>query len=552
MNCCGLKLRLQYPEFCELLNQYDIVCLQETKTDDLDTIEFPGYVISMKNRKKYGKKSGGIVLAYKESLSDSIEILKSDSDFVLWFKVSSKSTDIIFGIVYIPPEGSPYLLPDTFDQVENEIRAFSENFDHVCLIGDFNSRTSDEPEFLDIDVNDHEENFTEYIQDGLAILDSLHIDRYRKSMDVIKNRSGTKLLDICKANNMFIVNGRIGDDKIDKGKLTCKNTSVIDYFICAYGVLQFVHNFKVLDFSFLYSDVHSPISASLQFDNIVESSDDKYTAENYVKQNTAKKWDASKQTLFCENIDRENLFNLEDKLDNIPVQNLDKSTVNEFVEGLGKLFIDSAKLTFGTQDITSNRGKNSNRKPRGDKPWFDHECKFARQHYRKLKRKFKYRPTNVQKREILDAEKRYKKLLDISSKKYRKDMRNKFKNLKTSNTKEYWRLLNRGKRRKQPDIPLDDLYSFFKKLNESPEENEENNIEFNLPGNNNIEQLNEELNATITQDEIVRCIKKLKNNKASGEDFIVNEYIKSSSELFLPLYEKMFNLIFESGTIPDV
>ena len=49
-------------------------------------------------------------------------------------------------------------------------------------------------------------------------------------MDKVKSRSG--LLDICKTNNLFIVNGRIGDDKTKSGKLTCKNSSVVDYCIC--------------------------------------------------------------------------------------------------------------------------------------------------------------------------------------------------------------------------------------------------------------------------------------------------------------------------------
>jgi hypothetical protein len=39
----------------------------------------------------------------------------------------------------------------------------------------------------------------------------------------------------------------------------------------------------------------------------------------------------------------------------------------------------------------------------------------------------------------------------------------------------------------------------------------------------------------------------LKNDKASGDDFIVNEYIKSSIDIILPVYIKMFNCIFSSG-----
>jgi hypothetical protein len=44
LNCCGVKLRLQYPAFCKLVCNQDTICLQETKTDDLDTIELPGYI----------------------------------------------------------------------------------------------------------------------------------------------------------------------------------------------------------------------------------------------------------------------------------------------------------------------------------------------------------------------------------------------------------------------------------------------------------------------------------------------------------------------------
>ena len=106
LNCCGVKLRLQYPAFCKLVCNQDTICLQETKTDDLDTIELPGYIFKMKNRKKIARKSGGMILAYKESLENYIELLDIESKYALWFKVSSKlvnlNEDVIFGNVYIP------------------------------------------------------------------------------------------------------------------------------------------------------------------------------------------------------------------------------------------------------------------------------------------------------------------------------------------------------------------------------------------------------------------------------------------------------------------
>jgi hypothetical protein len=42
---------------------------------------------------------------------------------------------------------------------------------------------------------------------------------------------------------------------------------------------------------------------------------------------------------------------------------------------------------------------------------------------------------------------------------------------------------------------------------------------------NNVNLLNERINRNITQDEIFNCIKHFKNNKACGDDCIINEYI---------------------------
>ena len=114
--------------------------------------------------------------------------------------------------------------------------------------------------------------------------------------------------------------------------------------------------------------------------------------------------------------------------------------------------------------------------------------------------------------------------------------------------------MNKGRDRKQPNIPLGDLFKFFKNLNKAPDEPlvQQDNFDTHLLDNVNIGPLNEEINFSITQEEILRCIKKFKNNKACGEDYVVNEYIKSSSDMFLPTYEKIFNAIFDSGVMPDI
>ena len=72
-------------------------------------------------------------------------------------------------------------------------------------------------------------------------------------MDAGKNRSGNILLELCRGNNLFIVNGRIGDDYLESGRLTCRNSSVVDYYICSPCFFEYVCNFKVVDLSRLMS-----------------------------------------------------------------------------------------------------------------------------------------------------------------------------------------------------------------------------------------------------------------------------------------------------------
>ena len=44
---------------------------------------------------------------------------------------------------------------------------------------------------------------------------------------------------------------------------------------------------------------------------------------------------------------------------------------------------------------------------------------------------------------------------------------------------------------------------------------------------------------------------KLKNNKACSNDGIINEYIKATAHAMMPLYVAFFNLIFDTGVLPD-
>jgi catalase (peroxidase I) len=65
---------------------------------------------------------------------------------------------------------------------------------------------------------------------------------------------------------------------------------------------------------------------------------------------------------------------------------------------------------------------------------------------------------------MIDAEKHYKHTLDRKYKKYRKKFSEDIQNLSKNNSKEFWKLLNKGKTKKQPNIEIDKLYDFFSKF----------------------------------------------------------------------------------------
>ena len=47
------------------------------------------------------------------------------------------------------------------------------------------------------------------------------------------------------------------------------------------------------------------------------------------------------------------------------------------------------------------------------------------------------------------------------------------------------------------------------------------------------------------------AVSNLKNGKSSGSDEILNEYIKNTRDTLMPIYIKLFNIILDSGIIPE-
>ena len=81
------------------------------------------------------------------------------------------------------------------------------------------------------------------------------------------------------------------------------------------------------------------------------------------------------------------------------------------------------------------------------KPWFNYECRMARTNYRRSKRNQKFRRSRNLEENTKRLEKHYKKVLDTSIRTHRQKIRNKINNLKSTNPREYWKIINSGNKK---------------------------------------------------------------------------------------------------------
>ena len=480
------------------------------------------------------------MILIRNELYKYFSTIDSECEYVQWFKLSKllfgSNEDIVFGAVYIPPVNSDYSVVQIYELFYSEVDHFSRANRNVILLGDFNARTScivdytetdaDIYEFLDINSEDV------FQSDIVEQILKYNFALTRKSQDNKVNRYGRNLIECCKSNELIILNGRAFSDK-GIGKTTCKNSSVVDYVISSVPMLKYLSYFEIKEFCLLYSDSHCPSEFRLKISNSLQNNS---RVHSNVK---VKPWTTSLSSNFESNIDVSEVNTINDMLLNN--ERGGKEMINEIMTKIEHVFSNSAEKTFGTYERTFENKTNTNKK------WFDNDCRSARKQYHRAKKSYSLLKNDVNYTNLKRANKQYKTAIKKSNLKYKREFRNKIRQMRTSSPKDYWNYVNSiNKKTAQPDINIQVLTDFFKNLNE-------NNSDNDVPPNANYPNIifANELNSEISQSEILKAIKALKNNKTPGVDRVLNEYIKQTSTMFLPIYHKLFNMIFDSGILPD-
>ena len=190
------------------------------------------------------------------------------------------------------------------------------------------------------------------------------------------------MIEFCRENSFYILNGRLGDDKT-LGNTTCRHVSCIDYFVCNVNMFDFCCDLSVDEFCPLLSDVNRPISLKFRIKTDIND----YASQINHAPRKSKLWDSDNPENFVDNIDILKLCEFDMLISSSICEQFELDSI---VEDISRLFMHSAYTAYGDTSVSydvncdCNKKKYSKDKPRS-KPWYDNECEAARRYFTRAK-----------------------------------------------------------------------------------------------------------------------------------------------------------------------
>ena len=365
---------------------------------------------------------------------------------------------------------------------------------YVWLTGDMYARTAvlcyyivADP--LIADFMDFDQSTLNFFNQANSLC-SININKERVSQDSKTNTNGYKLIDICRNNNLFILNGRFGKDK-RLGKFTFREQSLIDYTLCSFERLKLLIDFEVTETDPIFSDGHSLLTWSFACAN---SHNPSYTHMEARKD--YKTWDQQRASVFSENLP---VFEIRDLCHNLKPNS---QSINETVTNLANLFINTAKKSFPV--------KPRNPRHAHDRPWFGGKCRAARNKYHRAKGKFHKTKISEDRTHLISASKEYKRTMNTFIAKHKDSKAKQLRDMHSNRPKDFWKYLNSLKPKENSIMPsVEEFYSNFKNINADP-----NHTDFDFESSNfNIHDNENILNSSITECEIKTAIKKFEKRQ---------------------------------------
>ena len=559
LNCQGLVSKrtnkLKSVEFENIFKSHDVILLTECWTNEFSEItvnNFDSFVLHRQENKKTSKRSsGGIVLYIRSRYVSNDTLVFTSHDDILWVKISSSvlsiDRDLYICLCYVVPDGSSrqaLIETNIFDRILESvahIESKSQKDFSMLICGDFNSRTSDKPDFV-LDDDSRNVNFLpdEYTPDQF-------MSRYSEDIGHV-NDNGLLLLDLCKQTGFRILNGRVGEDK-GVGKFTfvgSRGSSVVDYVLASAELFQYIRTFKVHDPNIL-SD-HCLISFSFEFGNELKTES---IADSYDVIDGKFVWKAEFRDEYINRLNNEATTERLNLLHN-NISSCDEDGINTCLNDFVSIFDDVCEPIFKKTKPSNSCNEYSFKR---ENPWYTDECNEKRHYFLHFLNKYRESKTDENRVNMVRARSNYKTLIRKCRYEYDREKTKTFVNAKNKNAKLYWNMLKKLSHVKPANIPLSTFEEYFKSVNDPSDPfytPDDDVIHFNERYvNEEFHIMFDELNVAISEEELLKSIKQLKTNKSSGPDRLINEFFIHGKNVLLPIVLCLFNKIFENGSFPE-
>ena len=486
-------------------------------------------------------QGGGIIIFIRHCFSKLINIDSCLQDSIIWLSIDKNivttESRVYIACVYIPPVKSVYYKRydcDLFTELEHSIELYSA-LGQVILIGDTNSRTATLDDYV---RNDRIHDTLRHRLDDLFNYD-IDIDLPKRiNPDDNTNCFGPKLLNLCKASGLRIVNGRHKNGFSNGFTFYGANgMSVIDYLLMPSVLFGTVTQFIISNLT-SFSD-HSFLHIELKLLSSIRINSEKQAPETGIRQ-AKYKWNSEFKDQCGEclrvNMDRINYLT---NCINFENQGSLDSSLSDFTVMLEDIMSPFFKKTPKTT-------KRAFIESQADKPWFNARCKELYRKYIDSLNTFNKAKTSTNHTFLLQAKKEYKVLERRLKRNYMRAEGNMMDFLRTSNPKLFYSKF-RNKRFRHNSVTLEPFFEHFKNFSSSSNNvADDSDFLYDTDGDCVFEELDKE----ITETEILKAISNLKRDKSHGIDGILNEYFIEYKTVFIPVLLKVFNGILQTGFFP--
>ena len=544
------------PEFTEIVNKHRIFCLQETK----GKVVVPNYRCF--NKLRSGSNSGGLCIGIHRSFSEGAKTVETGYDDILAVKLTTADIEgnplpLFIVNVYDSPEASSYKTRNrteksvsTLDQLlEFLSKQIISQQDRVLLTGDFNARTGG--------LNHTPCSHLDMLGDTTHRSSGPVNAEERATQDQMLNSRGKLFIDLLACIDLSLLNGCTLGDVM--GEYTChtyNGSSVVDYSAVSYNLHRNVQSFRILPFTSI-SD-HRPSSLTLR---LLNTTLDAETLLNSMEPSPCKhKWEADNPDV-GKQFHRGQLNETIVKAANTILQTTcrDAEDVIRMNENMKGIYNDvAASVLPNKRKEMPQKVSSTTRRIKPKQLWFDAECINAKRKLRCLAKRLGKLPKDMKVRNEYFAMRRcYRGLVKAKKSAFIAELSNEISMGNNIN----WKRIKELKQMKSPTSSLDvfdmrNFVEFFKNLYKKKELPDATTRKI---GQKNVQHtdeegekscLEDELNHPIDIQELMKCIKKLKNGKAVAEDLVANEFLKNSSDTVLSALLHFFNECLRMGIYP--